>query len=121
MYEPIPFEEIGGEAKFVYGKHSGSNILQDLLTRRADEIGHKIDNEFVADVLGEIKYQRALRVSQRKTSRFINDYYANLNQLSMGEDAVVQLAREVGLRRAQQSRISSSSVQSGAHLLDAIA
>jgi isopropylmalate/homocitrate/citramalate synthase len=121
MYEPIPFEEIGGEARFVYGKHSGSNILQELMTRRADEIGHKIDNEFVADVLGEIKYQRALRVSQRKTSRFINEYYANLNQLSMGEDAVVQLAKEVGLRRAQQARMNKPSVQSGAHLLDSIA
>jgi isopropylmalate/homocitrate/citramalate synthase len=123
MYEPIPFEEIGGEARFVYGKHSGSNILQDLLTRRAAEIGHQIDNEFVSAVLGEIKYQRGLRVTQRKTSRFVSDYYDNLNRLSMGEDAVIELAREVGVRRAQPAgtKRTPASFQSGPHLRDAIA
>jgi isopropylmalate/homocitrate/citramalate synthase len=121
MYEPIPFEEIGGEAKFVYGKHSGSNILQELMTRRAGEIGHEIDSDFISDVLGEIKYQRALRVTQKKTSRFIDEYYANLNRLSMGEDAVVELARQVALRRAQRSRMKRTPVQNGLPIRDAVA
>src|SRR5262249_517502 len=107
MYEPIPYEEIGGEAKFVYGKHSGSNILYDLLMRRAGEIGCTVDRDFVSDVLSEIKYQRAMRVSQIQTATFINQYYSNLNQLSMGEDAVISLAREISVRRAQSSQVET--------------
>jgi 2-isopropylmalate synthase len=98
MYEPIPYEEVGGEAKFVYGKHSGSNSLYELLTRRAPEVGCIIDRELLSAVLNEIKVMRELRVCQDETTSFIRNYYANLQQLSISEDEVIELAREIGRR-----------------------
>lgn len=98
MYEPIPYEEVGGEAKFVYGKHSGSNGSYELLTRRAAEVGRDIDREFVSTVLDEVKYLREIRICQDETARFVRDYYLNLKQLSLSEDEVIELAKDVARR-----------------------
>jgi hypothetical protein len=41
---------------------------------------------------------RELRVCQDETTSFIRNYYANLQQLSISEDEVIELAREIGRR-----------------------
>ena len=98
MYEPIPYDEVGGEPRFVYGKHSGSNGLYELLNSRASEVGHVIDREFVSGVLEEIKNQREIRVCLEETTRFIADYYGNLRHLSISEDEVIELAKDLAGR-----------------------
>ena len=95
MYEPIPFQEVGGEGRFVYGKHSGSGCVASLLSRRQDELGREVDRELVLAVLARIKALRESRISSRETERVIEEYYANLDRLGVHEDEVVRIARSI--------------------------
>jgi isopropylmalate/homocitrate/citramalate synthase len=99
MYEPIPYQEVGGDARFVYGKHSGSASLRRLLEERQAEIGCPVDSELVAAVLDAIKLLRAARTDAAETASFIRQYYANLDRLGLSEDEVVTLARSLAESR----------------------
>jgi len=107
MYEPIPYEEVGGQARFVYGKHSGSASLLALLRERESEIGCPVDADFAVEVLEEVKELRnAMASSQSDFSAFIRQYYKNLDRLGLSEDEVVSLARTVA-RRYEKRRASA--------------
>jgi isopropylmalate/homocitrate/citramalate synthase len=95
MYEPIPYQEVGGEARFVYGKHSGTSSLMRLLAEWQQEIGCKVDSEFVQNVLDAIKELRTTQIAESETSQFIRQYYANLDRLGFSESEVVEVARTV--------------------------
>jgi isopropylmalate/homocitrate/citramalate synthase len=96
LYEPIPHEEVGGEARFLYGKHSGTANLAALLERRQEEVGREITDRFVGEVLDEIKRRREALIDPAVTAELVASYYANLDRLGFTEDEVVRIAREVG-------------------------
>jgi isopropylmalate/homocitrate/citramalate synthase len=95
MYEPIPHRAVGGVPRIVYGKHSGSNSLFELLTRHADEIDHPIDQNFVLKVLGEVKRMREEMGYQTDPAQFIRDYYDRMSKDGFTEDDVVELAKAI--------------------------
>ena len=111
MYEPIPYGEVGGQAKFIYGKHSGRNSLVELLTEKATEIGCEIDREFVLLLLNEIKHRRESVTQENSTLAYINDYYANLNKLGMTEDDVIALAKEMALKHKLETETAYDVLQ----------
>jgi isopropylmalate/homocitrate/citramalate synthase len=93
MYEPFPYEEVGGEARFVYGKHSGGNILFDLLNAHSDEIGREIDESFVMAVLAEVKRRREAVIFGTSARNFVRNYYSSLDSLGLNEVQVLELAK----------------------------
>jgi isopropylmalate/homocitrate/citramalate synthase len=93
MYEPFPYEEVGGEARFVYGKHSGGNILLDLLNAHSEEIGRGIDQIFVMEVLAEVKRTREAVIYGTTARNLVQNYYASLNSLGLNEEQVLELAK----------------------------
>jgi len=95
MYEPIPYDEVGGRTRFVYGKHSGKNSLSSLLIEHAAEIDHDIDHDFVALVLSEIKRLCEINANRYDKVKFIEDYYSNLEKLGKREEDVIELAKEL--------------------------
>lgn len=95
MYEPIPFEEVGGETRFIYGKHSGTHAVMDGLLRHADEIPAVIDREFISQVLAEIKSLRERVTFSSRTAQNINQYYDNLHSLGISERKLVQVAKDI--------------------------
>ena len=103
MYEPIPHEEVGGEARFLYGKHSGTAIVTALLQRRAREVEHEITGELVMEVLDEVKRRRESQIDPAVTRRLVRSYYVNLDCLGFTEDDVVALAREVARQKVRVS------------------
>lgn len=100
MYEPIPYGEVGGRAKFVYGKHSGSNKMYELLTEHADEIGCVIDHEFGREILAEVKRMREMLAANASAQQSIRNYYSNLDTLGITEDEVIELAKRLAAKRA---------------------
>lgn len=101
MYEPIPYEQVGGRARFVYGKHSGSNSLSELLAEHASDIDCEIDHSFTLELLSEIKRLREATTYTNDTAGYVNDYYQNLDKLRMTEDEVVALAKDMAVERKQ--------------------
>ena len=108
MYEPIPFEEVGGTTRFIYGKHSGAHAVQDGLLRHAGEIPAEIDREFVLEVLNEVKALREKVTRSSKTAQHIAQYYDNLHGLGIGEHRLIQIAKEVA--QARESRRAALAV-----------
>jgi 2-isopropylmalate synthase len=102
MYECIPYEEVGGEARVVYGKHSGTNTLMQLLKEHVREIEHDIDQEFVAAVLSEIKRLREIKCLGTEMSGSVDNYYKHLTTLGLNAEDVVKLAREIAASRSNR-------------------
>lgn len=112
MYEPIPYEEVGGSARFVYGKHSGGNSLSELLAAHEADIGCVVDRDFVSTVLVEIKRLSETVIRGDDTFRYIQSYYDNLNKLGMSEEDVLALAKELSLTRRRSHVPEREPIQS---------
>ena len=93
MYEPIPFEEVGGTPRFIYGKHSGLNSIFNLLTLHSDYIGVEITRDLALDVLREVKQVRERAAEWPNTSVAIRSFYDNLGRLGLSEGDVLDLAK----------------------------
>lgn len=95
MYEPIPFQEVGGAARMVYGKHSGAHGIKYVLDMHADEIDACIDEEFVSLLLQEVKAFRESTSRKTNTEKYISQYYENLNDLGIAEEELVHMAKQM--------------------------
>ncbi|HEY6252759.1 MAG TPA: homoaconitate hydratase [Candidatus Angelobacter sp.] len=102
IYEPIPFEEVGGLARMVYGKHSGAHGVMYALRKHEAEIGAVIDRDFVVQLLKEIKALREARTQNGTTAAHIEQYYQNLYSLGFSEEQVVELAQDLARRQRVQ-------------------
>jgi isopropylmalate/homocitrate/citramalate synthase len=99
MYEPIPYEEVGGTPGFVYGKHSGSRAVASVLSKHCLPSGTESNREFVLSVLAEVKHRREERAYWLDTRASISSYYKKLSALGMTEGEVVAVARDLLRRR----------------------
>jgi 2-isopropylmalate synthase len=95
MYEPIPYEEVGGVTRYVYGKHSGTHSIWDSLIRHKDEIGVPVTRDLALTVLNEIKLLREAEAASGKTGEHIAQYYQNLHDLGIGEEELVHIAKRL--------------------------
>ena len=103
MYEPIPIEEVGGQSKIVYGKHSGTHGVMDYLEKHADEINCPQDHEFAVSLLEEIKALREARARNVSVADNISSYYRDLDSLGIGEQELAQLARALAAKRISRA------------------
>ncbi len=89
IYQFIPPEDMGAEIAYVYGKHSGTLVIEHALR------GAKItpDPKLVARVLEEVKRIREERAEQADFSEFHRQYYDHLNRLGLTADEVVDIAK----------------------------
>jgi methanogen homocitrate synthase len=108
MYEPMPFNEVGGKARFLYGKHSGTANLAGLLKGRQGEIGGEIDSDFILEVLAEVKVRRESMISETETHKSIAQYYKNLDSLGFTEDQVVAIARQIQIRKEAACHLTAA-------------
>jgi isopropylmalate/homocitrate/citramalate synthase len=89
IYQFIPPEDLGAEISYVYGKHSGTLVIEHALR------GAHITPEpkLVAGVLEEVKRIREERAEQSDFSEFHRQYYDHLNRLGLTADEVVEIAK----------------------------
>ncbi len=103
MYEAVPAELVGGEMRFVFGKHSGLNVIDATLRRNAARLaraGVTLDERLAKRVLEEVKRVREERARTTQTADMVAQYYANLNRLGLTEDDVLRIAESIGAPHA---------------------
>lgn len=96
IYEAIPSEEIGGRQRFVFGKHSGSQVVEHALRaheRELREAGIDITPELVRRVTAEVKRLREELAATDHAGNIISNYEALLENLWLAESDVVEIAR----------------------------
>ena len=103
MYEAVPADLVGGEMSFVYGKHTGESLVNDLLKKHAatlEAAGVSVDPDLVHRVTEEIKRLREERAESSKSIETIDVYRTAMAQLSIGEAEVVTIAEGLGSPQA---------------------
>jgi len=103
MYEAVPADLVGGEMRFIFGKHSGQNVIDATLRKHASRLaalGVTIDGELTKRVLEEVKRVREERARTSQVSDIAASYYENLKRLGLTEDDVLGIAESIGAPRA---------------------
>jgi len=89
IYQFIPPEELGTGTRYVYGKHSGTAVIEHAL-RGA---GLSPDRELVTRVTEEVKRVREERAASADFTGFQRAHHAHLESLGLSAAEVVEIAR----------------------------
>ncbi|HZV49208.1 MAG TPA: hypothetical protein VFD49_05525 [Candidatus Dormibacteraeota bacterium] len=89
LYQFIPPEELGTRTRYVYGKHSGTAVIEHALR----EGGLPTDPELVARVTEEVKRVREERAERADFGAFQRAHHAHLEGLGLSAAEVVEIAR----------------------------
>ena len=103
MYEAVPSELVGGETSFVFGKHTGVNLVEQTMRKwqdKLDRAGVEVTPELAHRVTDEIKRLREDRAASSKSEAAIQAYETAMRSLSLTEDDVVDLAVALGMKKA---------------------
>jgi isopropylmalate/homocitrate/citramalate synthase len=95
-YEPIPPELVGGERRFVFGKHGGTGLVRAFLEKHAAEFENgegEITDLLVQQVLAGIKRRREEKAEEGVTYQIVDDYYKGLSRLEITDQEVLAIAR----------------------------
>ena len=98
MYEAVPAKLVGGEISWIFGKHSGVALVEDTLRKHAAELakqGVELTPQLAQRVTEEIKRLREERAASSKSEETIAAYEEAMEQLSLDESDVVQIAAAI--------------------------
>jgi isopropylmalate/homocitrate/citramalate synthase len=99
MYEAVPADLVGGEMRFVYGKHSGLSVVEAALRKNEAALrarGVTVDAGLIGRVLDEVKRVREERAKTGRVEEIVDQYYANMSKLGLTEDDVLRIAESIG-------------------------
>jgi isopropylmalate/homocitrate/citramalate synthase len=99
IYQFIREQEVGGTHRFVFGKHSGTAAVEAVLTAQAPLLAaHNVtvNEDLVNRVLERVKALRETMIRSGEQERAVEQYYGNYRRLGIAEEALVELALEVG-------------------------
>ena len=95
-YEPIPAHEVGGERRFVYGKHSGRNVVRHVLFEHKEALerqGVHVDEALVERVLDLVKSIRERRAEEGVAAQVVEDLQKSLRKIGMLDEDVLEIAQ----------------------------
>src|SRR5262245_57837596 len=101
IYQVIEPDSVGGELRFLFGKHSGAVAIEAILERHRDRLakeGIDITPELVELLLKMVKELREHRAQVSHHADGIRDYYAHLARLGLTEEDLLSFARVLGQR-----------------------
>ncbi len=101
IYQVIPPELVGGEIKFVFGKHSGIAAVKAVLEKPIYQDGLARDGvELTTELLEAITlFVKDARQKRTRSDSFVNiteAYYREYEQLGISELRLVELASTIG-------------------------
>jgi isopropylmalate/homocitrate/citramalate synthase len=102
IYQVVEPDAVGGELRFLFGKHSGAVAIEAILARHQDWLaaeGVVVTPELVQLLLGMVKELREHRAQTAHHADGIRDYYAHLERLGLTEDDLLSFARVLGRRQ----------------------
>ncbi len=89
IYQFIPPGDLGTEIRYVYGKHSGTMVIEHALR----EAGIPAEPALVTRVMEEVKRLREERAERSDFSEFQRDYYRHLEGMGVSAEEVAGIAR----------------------------
>jgi isopropylmalate/homocitrate/citramalate synthase len=99
MYEAVPADLVGGGTSWVFGKHTGTALVEDTLRRhheRLAQAGVEATADLAHRVTHEVKRLREERAASSKSEETIELYEAAMRRLSLSEEDVVDIAIALG-------------------------
>jgi isopropylmalate/homocitrate/citramalate synthase len=99
MYEAVPAELVGGGTSWVFGKHTGTSLVEDTLRRQCERLaraGVEPTPELAHRVTGEVKRLREERAASSRSEETIELYENAMRRLSLDEEDVVEIAIALG-------------------------
>ncbi|MEK6645276.1 MAG: hypothetical protein AABY84_01175 [Candidatus Firestonebacteria bacterium] len=95
IYQFIREETVGGEQKFVFGKHSGASAVEEVLKKNEKilkEKGKEITPELIQKALEKVKELREEKIKTTNYKKIIEDYYNNYENLGITEAQLIEIA-----------------------------
>jgi isopropylmalate/homocitrate/citramalate synthase len=99
IYQVVEPLMVGGELRFLFGKHSGAVAIEAVLKRNEAKLqrgGVEISPRLVQVLLKLIKDIRERRAQGADHAEVIRQYYSNLNSLGLTEEDLVSYALVLG-------------------------
>jgi len=99
MYQVIYPKDFGGQRRFVFGKHSGTAVVEHVLRFHEGELnaaGVAITEDLVNRVLNEVKSMREQQAAMRRVEKLVDSIYEKMAQLGLSERDLVELAKHLG-------------------------
>lgn len=99
IYQVVEPEAVGGELRFLFGKHSGAVAIEAILARHKDELaqdGVEVTPHLVQLLVRLVKELREHRAQVAHHADGIRDYYAHLERLGLTEHDLLSYARALG-------------------------
>src|SRR5438132_10644277 len=89
IYQVIEPESVGGQLRFLFGKHSGAMAIEAVLSRHRDELaaaGVEVTPRLVQVLLRLVKEVREKKAVHSSNADGVRSYYAHLERLGLSED-----------------------------------
>ena len=101
IYQFIAEEAVGGEQRFVFGKHSGAAAVESVLAKHVKtlhEHGVEVSPELVKRILDRVKSLREETLPERGYPEAMDAHYRQYYGLGLSEERIVErdTARDVG-------------------------
>ena len=97
IYQFISEESVGGEQRFVFGKHSGAAAVESVLAKHRTLLQeHKVEvsPELVKGILDRVKSLREQALPEKGYPEALDRHYQQYYGLGLSEERIVELALE---------------------------
>jgi isopropylmalate/homocitrate/citramalate synthase len=102
IYQFIAEETVGGEQRFVFGKHSGAAAVESVLAKHAKTLkthGVDISPDLVKRILDRVKTLREQMLPEKGYPEALAEHYRHYYALGLSEERIVELALETHASR----------------------
>jgi isopropylmalate/homocitrate/citramalate synthase len=106
IYQVIEPEAVGGQLRFLFGKHSGTMAIEAVLQRHGAELssaGIEVTPRLVTRLLRLVKEVREKKAVVSQHREGVLSYYAHLDRLGLTEDDLLAYALVLGREPAEAS------------------
>src|SRR5688572_1270677 len=99
IYQVVEPESVGGQLRFLFGKHSGAMAIEAVLGRHAEELkagGVSVSPKLVQLLLRLVKEVREKKAAVSQHLDGVRNYYSHLERLGLTEEDLVAYALVLG-------------------------
>src|SRR5687767_1313214 len=99
IYQVVEPESVGGQLRFLFGKHSGAMAIEAVLSRHREELaagGVTVTPQLVQLLLRLVKEVREKKAGASQHLDGVRNYYSPLERLGLSEDDLVAYALVLG-------------------------
>jgi isopropylmalate/homocitrate/citramalate synthase len=97
IYQFIAEESVGGEQRFVFGKHSGAAAVESVLAKHTKTLReHRVEvsPDLVKNILDRVKSLREQSLPEKGYPEAMGEHYRRYYDLGLSEERIVELALE---------------------------